>query len=316
MLRPAPITQFFSFPITTAIAVGAIIVYIQTWMMGQTIDMMVMDGRVWDQWQLWRALTSVFPHAHVPLHLLFNLYWFWTFGTLLEREYGHFKYLGIILVLSYIAPLAEFMFLYGGIGLSGVVYGLWGMLWVLQRNDRRFIGAVDDRTSQTMIVWFFVCIVLTKLGIMPVANIEHGVGAITGGLLGYLAGGRTPARIKSALGLVALTALVTLGSTILWPYCNRTSYAEAVVEGVALDRLEHKDNQAAVKYMEKAVKMQHAGASTWYNLGVAYQDSGQMEKAVVAYIYAGHLPDADEDMKKLAWGLEHPQVEVQTNATH
>ena len=314
MLRPAPVTKFFSFPITTAVAVGAIIVYVQT-LMGQTNDMMIMDGRVWDQWQLWRALTSVFPHGGT-LHILFNLYWFWTFGTLLERVYGHVKYLGIILILSFIAPLAEFMFLYGGIGLSGVVYGFWGMLWVLQRNDPRFIGAVDDRTSQTMIVWFFACIILTHLGILPVANIEHGAGAITGALLGYIAGGLTPARIKSVIGLLALAVLVTLGSTIWWPYVNKTDYAEAVVEGVGIDRLEQNDNRAAVKYMELAVRMRHADAGTWHNLGVAYQRTGQLDKAAEAFIHSASLPGADEDMKKLAWDLEHPKVEVQTNASH
>jgi membrane associated rhomboid family serine protease len=302
MLKPAPVTHFFWFPITAAVAIGAIIVTVQWWT-GQTIDMMAMDGRVWENWQLWRGLTCIFPHANV-FHLMFNLFWFWTFGTLLERIYGHVQFLLMIAFLAFVSSLAEFTFLSGGIGLSGVVYGLWGMLWVLQRNDPRFIGVVDDQTSKTFVFWFFLCIILTHLGMMPVANLAHAGGAVAGFLLGYVIGGKWPARLKSGLALAALTALLVAGSTVWWPYVNFSEYSEAYVENTALERLDHGDKKGAVQFLETATKMRKAGARTWYNLGIAYRDSGQLDKALAAAKHAVSLPDATDDMRGLVGELE------------
>src|SRR5436309_2497422 len=79
----------------------------------------------------------------------------------------------------------EFGFSDGGVGLSGVGYGLFGLLWILSKRDHRFADAVDARTIQTFIIWFFVCIATTIMHVMQVANIAHGGGAALGILTGY-----------------------------------------------------------------------------------------------------------------------------------
>ena len=129
------------------------------------------------------VVTSVFPHGDV-LHLFFNAYWTWAFGTLVEPVFGHTKTAAIFVLFAVVSGGFEYATFYGGIGLSGVGYGLFAMLWVLGRRDRRFAGAVDKQTAGLFVVWFLACIVMTAQNIMPVGNVAHGVGALIGAALG------------------------------------------------------------------------------------------------------------------------------------
>jgi hypothetical protein len=49
----------------------------------------------------------------------------------------------------------EFAFSLGGVGLSGVGCGLFGLLWVLSRYHDRFRNGVHRKTVQLFVVWFF-----------------------------------------------------------------------------------------------------------------------------------------------------------------
>ena len=83
--------------------------------------------------------------------------------------------MGIVLLFAAGSSAADYAVSFGGIGLSGVIYGLFGLLWVLSRyNPDR--GAVDPNTDVVFTAWFFLCIVLTYTGSMNVANVAHGAG--------------------------------------------------------------------------------------------------------------------------------------------
>src|SRR5690348_7485629 len=157
MLKPASLRDILYYPVTTSVAAAALVVT-GLWWSGQEIDWLVTNVRVWEKWELWRALTSTLPHVNF-YHLAFNLYWFWVFVTLVERVYGHLRFAGVVALLALGSSLAEFSLSEGGVGLSGVGYGLWGMLWVLNRRDPRFAGAVDRETTRIFAAWFLVCIV-------------------------------------------------------------------------------------------------------------------------------------------------------------
>src|SRR6185312_9279397 len=134
--------------------------------------------------EYWRLLTDILPHANI-MHLLFDVYWFWVLGTVLEEEVGHFRTALVVIMLGVGSSAFECGFLDGGIGLSGVVYGLLALIWVLGKYDPRFSEVVDTRTLQIMVGWFFFCIVMTLANLMPVANIAHGTGALLGALIGW-----------------------------------------------------------------------------------------------------------------------------------
>jgi membrane associated rhomboid family serine protease len=302
MLAPPSLSRAPYYPVTASVALAAIAVTLMWWG-GQPVDDLFMNGLVWDKWQLWRALTSTLLHVNF-FHLAFNLYWIWTFGTLAERAFGHVRCAAIFLLLAFGSMLAEFVFLSGGVGLSGVGYGLWGLFWILEKHDARFADAVDQRTSQTFIGWFVLCIVLTVTGVMPVANIAHGVGAVMGVLLGFVICGRPVVRLNCMAGLAAILIFVVLGSTVFWPAINLSGTAVEEVERAGLTALEHHEYAHAVKVLETAVQMRHAPARVWYNLGVACQRLHHYDDAVRAFTHAAAMPDATLDMQRIGQDLE------------
>lgn len=146
-------------------------------------------GYIWTG-QLWRPFTSTLMHGGL-LHAAFNAYWLLIFGPALENRFGSYRTLGLIVLLGYVSMMPEYV-LSGFsrdepvmiVGLSGIVYGLFGMLWIGRRWRPEFHAVCDELTVRILVGWFFVCIVLTYLNIMPVANIAHGAGFAFGALYG------------------------------------------------------------------------------------------------------------------------------------
>lgn len=298
MLKPPSLKEIPRYPVTASVSAAAIAVTLMWWL-GQGIDGFFMNARVWANWELWRAFSCTLPHVNF-FHLAFNLYWFWSFGTLMEKEFGHFRFAGIILLLAFGSSLAEFALFYGGVGLSGVGYGLWGMLWVLQKRDRRFFGAVDPQTSQLFIGWFFLCIVLTAINVMPVANVAHGAGAILGALLGFAVIGDGATKLKSYAGLAGVMILAVAGATVFWPAINLSDYAEPEVERAGLDALNQNNTARGVQLLETSTKMRQAPARAWYNLGIAYQTARRYDDALAAFEHAAAMPGSDSEMQQAA----------------
>jgi membrane associated rhomboid family serine protease len=181
MLRPPKWTEFPKYPVIAAVAISAIAVTIAWWAKAD-ISALFENAEI-RRGQLWRLITSIFSHLDV-LHLAFNIYWFWAFGTIVEKVYGHIRTV-LLLVLFAVGPNSlDFAFAQGGVGLSGVGYGLFGLLWVLSRRDDHFRDAVDQRTVVLFIGWFVFCVATTLTHTWVVANVAHGVGALLGILVG------------------------------------------------------------------------------------------------------------------------------------
>jgi membrane associated rhomboid family serine protease len=182
---------------------------------GPFVDLLITRAdKVWDG-ELWRMLTCVFPHVHL-LHLVFNLYWMWKFGSILEDWLGPVQYAVLCLLLAAGPAAAEFLATaVGGVGLSGVVYGFFGVLFAL-RHDKDFAAAeMQPRIVQFFIGWFFVCIALTYTKIMPVGNVAHGAGAVLGWLVGQAI--LTRWRVWLLAGLSALV-LALCATTLYMPW--------------------------------------------------------------------------------------------------
>ena len=141
------------YPVIAGVATLAVVVTI-AWAAKVDISPLYESAEI-RRGQLWRLVTSIFPHIDI-LHLAFNLYWLWVLGTVVERVYGHAKTILLLALLAVGSNSLDFAFDQGGVGLSGVGYGLFGLLCVLSERDERFRGAIDRRTVQLFVGWFFI----------------------------------------------------------------------------------------------------------------------------------------------------------------
>lgn len=159
-------------------------VYANAWRLG-------MLSPVWSG-ELWRPFTTTLLHGNF-IHMFFNVYWLVTFGRVLEPFFGSFRYFFVLALLACTSTMPSFLVnnwstpldgQIAGVGLSGVIYGLFGILWMGQRFRSDFREVCGPEVIQLFIAWFFFCIVLTYLQVMPIDNVAHGVGCAVGVLYG------------------------------------------------------------------------------------------------------------------------------------
>jgi membrane associated rhomboid family serine protease len=288
-MRPAPrLSEIPRYPVVAGTALLAIGVTLAWWAKADISPLF--ETAMIRRGELWRLVTSIFPHGGI-LHLGFNIYWLWVFGTLVEEAYGHLKTAALILLFAVGSGAWEFALASGGIGLSGVGYGLFGLLWMLSRHDERFKDAIDSRTVQLFVGWFFFCIVTTLTNVMPIANIAHGAGALLGILTGFLIalpGNRGPI----AVGLGAVLFFGFWGATLGRPRVNLSGRAGYEEGQWGYNALAANKNQEAVRWFRDAVAYQPKTTAYWYDLGIAYQRLGNHSEALAHYRKAADLGDA------------------------
>src|ERR1041385_1984846 len=273
MRQPPKWTEFIKYPVTAGTGLLATGVTLAWW---AKIDVSpLFESPLVRSGEVWRLITSIFPHLDV-LHLFFNLYWLWVFGTLVEEVYGHFKTAGLFLLFAVGPNALEYAFSIGGVGLSGVGYGLFGLLWILSRRDERFRDAIDTRTIQLFVVWFFICIVLTAANVMQVGNIAHGAGAVLGILTAY-AITMPERRVLIATSIALLLAFGFWASTVGRPKVNFSAYGgyEECRAGDEAMRAQRYDE--ALKWLKIAAAYRKTPSGCFTDLGFAYERLNRRE---------------------------------------
>jgi membrane associated rhomboid family serine protease/Tfp pilus assembly protein PilF len=297
MRRPASLSQFPTYPIAGGLGLMAVLVTLMS-MAGKShgsIDALTMNALAfWDE--PWRLVTSALPHGDA-FHLLFNVYWMWSFGTVVEETFGHVATFLLVIVLQVGSGAAEYAFLHGGIGLSGVGFGLLGFLWVLSRRDPRFAGALDASTLRLFAIWFVFCCIVTVLDVWHVANIAHGMGFVVGVVLGDVVSRSRPVpRLLGALLVAALVGGAVLGASYYRPYLNLSSAGadfaylgyQASVEG---------RNADAIRYYRRALELDAKDAGTWFNLGISLAKENP-DESVTSFREAHRLDVVDPEFRK------------------
>jgi len=133
--------------------------------------------------QLWRLLTPIFIHFG-PLHILFNMLWLRDLGSMIEARQSWWHLALLVLVLAVCSNLAQYYMSgpsFGG--MSGVVYGLLGYIWLRGKLDPASGLYLHPSTVTMMIIWFALC--FTHV-FGPIANAAHSVGLALGLTWGYL----------------------------------------------------------------------------------------------------------------------------------
>ena len=134
--------------------------------------------------QLWRIVTPIFIHdSRMFLHILFNMLWLKDLGSMIEARQNSLQLGLLVLVISAASNMAQY-FMSGPafFGMSGVVYGLLGYIWMKGKFDPASGFFLHPSTVAMMLIWFAICF----SGILPVANTVHAVGLGVGVAWGYL----------------------------------------------------------------------------------------------------------------------------------
>ena len=143
------------------------------------------------QGQVWRLVTPILIHYGI-LHLVFNLIWLADLGGMIERRQGTLRLALLVAAIGVGSNLAQFWIAgpaFGG--MSGVVYGLFGCVWVRGKLDPDSGLFVSRQNAVILIVWLVLCFT-GFLG--PIANWAHAVGLGVGAAWGYVSSGH-PGRI-------------------------------------------------------------------------------------------------------------------------
>ncbi|MCG8586149.1 MAG: rhomboid family intramembrane serine protease [Pirellulales bacterium] len=189
-------------PLTTGLIIACVIVGILT-MFGKKRDPFVYalsishytptdDGNVLfpkdrfadvKQGQVWRLVTPIFLHFGM-LHLVMNMFALYYFGNFIESRRGPIVLGVMVLLLAIFSNIMQYQFspgqspMFGG--MSGVIYGLFGYLWIKTLADPT--AGMNLQPTTIFIMMFFFVICLT--GMMgPIANVAHAAGLGGGAVL-------------------------------------------------------------------------------------------------------------------------------------
>jgi len=141
--------------------------------------------------EYWRLITPIFLHFGL-FHVIFNGLWTWELGRRIESLTGSFHTFVSVLLMAVASNLGQYLWsgpsLFGG--MSGVVYGLLGYVWIRHKVSPRPELAIPAGLLGFMLFW----LLLGMSGIIDlfmsggIANAAHAVGLVTGMILGGWAG--------------------------------------------------------------------------------------------------------------------------------
>jgi rhomboid protease GluP len=133
--------------------------------------------------ELWRLLTPALLHGSLP-HIAFNMYALLSFGTSLERFFGHGRFFLLYVLGAFTGNVASFLYspeVSYSIGASTAVFGLLGAEAVfLIQNRKAFPGQFRSAIGNII---FIAAINLFIIGSLPgIDNWGH-IGGLIGGLM-------------------------------------------------------------------------------------------------------------------------------------
>ncbi|MBK7642474.1 MAG: rhomboid family intramembrane serine protease [Planctomycetes bacterium] len=252
-------------PATFTLCATAVVLSIAGWT-SPGLEAFVLDQSAFGS-EPWRLITAHLVHGNF-LHLYFNLTCVWFLGRAIELRLSAAMLLGSTIFLMLGGSAAMHAFDRGGIGISGVVYGMWAMLYTGSRGCYRLRGVLTPRINKIMVGWFFFCILATWQGWLPISNWGHGSGAVLGALAGFAITQEGRFRIGALPFGAALLALLAAGATVWWPKWNFGG-AAIFFEEQADAALDRSDWEEGVRLLRAAVDLDSTDGRDWWNLGVA-----------------------------------------------
>ncbi len=171
--------------------------------------------------QLWRLITPIFLHGSI-LHIAFNMYALFYFGRMIERYYGHSRYLGLFILSGFAGNVISFMFSpYQSLGSSTSIFGLLGAVGVLLYQNRQIFGQVARQALSQVVI---IAVVNLIIGLTPGSAIDNWghIGGLVGGTLFAWFGG---------------PVLQKMGNIPPYPVVNTRTQRDVVAAGAGVGAL-------------------------------------------------------------------------------
>lgn len=173
---------------TLSIALICVVIYGLLLSIGQAVfDALSYPTDIKHTHEYWRLISPVFLHFSA-MHLIFNLIWWWDLGGLIERTQSKMQLFGVFLATALLSNLGQSL-AFGNAnnfgGLSGVVYGLLGYVWLYPLANPR----VGFRLNTAIVIFMIAWLAIGYSGILDnvlgkMANDAHLIGLLTGVILG------------------------------------------------------------------------------------------------------------------------------------
>ncbi len=220
---------------------------------------------LWDgSWWRWlRIPASAFHHGNL-LHLVCNVCFIWPLGTMMERRMRRVPYLGFWFFAATIPLVPEFYLEHYPVGLSGVGCAMFGWCLIERQYDPQIARRLHDQAVVNIWMFLFLCIGLTAIDVMSVANVAHFAGVGYGWLNARAAHSHQGRRAWVAAH--ALLPLAIFG--VLHPFWIPSYHA---FQGRRLE-----DLSAAVPHFQEAVRRDPTMPRVWLSLAAERELAGDL----------------------------------------
>lgn len=138
--------------------------------------------------QWWRFITPVFLHGSVA-HIFFNMYALLSLGTLLERHFGHARFVALYFIGAFAGNVFSFLLTNGySVGASTAVFGLIAAEVIFFYQNRKLFGSQAKQAISNAV---FIIAVNLFIGLAPgIDNWGHVGGLLGGAMFAWFAGPR------------------------------------------------------------------------------------------------------------------------------
>jgi membrane associated rhomboid family serine protease len=224
---------------------------------------------------LWAFVTSVFVHLAI-WHVAFNVYWLYILGSQLERAIGRWRWLAFFFASAFVSSGAEFAITDGtGIGASGVVYAIFGFMWLTRKQFPSFESVLNPNTISLFLIWLVACIIMTVANIWTVGNSAHIAGLLFGtGVGAWLLYKPHRRLVACGIGVLVLFSVVPIFYAPWSPGWTALRGNRAFAKG---------DYQAAIRLYERSLSLGEDKTWCWQNMALTYHamnDQDHYQKAL------------------------------------
>lgn len=133
-----------------------------------------------DNGEYWRLITPVFLHGSLG-HIFFNMYALFSVGSLLERHFGHGRFLLMYFLGAFSGNVLSYLFTQGySVGASTAVFGLIAAEGIFFYQNRELFGAYARNAVGNAV---FIVVINLFIGLAPMIDNWGHIGGLLGGAL-------------------------------------------------------------------------------------------------------------------------------------